>query len=139
MNALDPQANDPENILSCYLIINGPLGMSAGKIASQSAQAMLSLSEAYRLGAGDNQQRANYRKWLDGTRTITRIAETENIFQRACQELPGFTFYDAGYTEIEAGPTIHISWPIPRKPGHRITRHKRCPLLTGNPITDRRG
>jgi peptidyl-tRNA hydrolase len=139
MNNLDPQANSPEEIISCYLIINGPLGMSAGKIASQSAQAMLSLAEAYRLGAGTEEQRANYKKWLQGTRTITRIAETESIFERACKDLPGYTFYDAGYTEIEAGPTIHISWPIPRKPGHKITRHKKCPLLTGQPIFNRKG
>lgn len=139
MNSLDPQASNPEDIIACYLIINGPIGMSAGKIASQSAQAMLQLNQAYERGKGTAKQRENYQLWLDGTRTITRIAETEQIFERACNELDGYTFYDAGYTEIEPGPTIHISWPIPRSPGHRMIRHKRCPLLQGKPITSRTG
>jgi peptidyl-tRNA hydrolase len=139
MNPLDPEYLDPKNILACYLIVNGPLGMSAGKIASQSAQAMLSLTKIY-----SQQERAeyyqDYLKWLNnGTRTITRIAETPAVFERACNELPGITFFDQGLTEIEPGPTVHITYPLKRGSQFKMLRHKRCPLLSGPAIFNKYG
>lgn len=60
--------------LACYLIVNGPLGMSAGKIATQAFQRLQEACAADRCG---EDERATLRFWkTNGTRTITRIAET---------------------------------------------------------------
>lgn len=127
--------------LACYLIVNGPLGMSAGKIAAQAFQAFQRLQAACETGDCTTEEHAALEFWkTNGTRTITRIAETPAAFERACRELPGITMVDEGLTEIEPGSaTIHATWPLPRHPGPRLSRHKRIPLMQGPRIFDRRG
>lgn len=139
MNPLETCAR--EDILAVYLFINGPLGLSAGKIAAQCFQAAQRLQAAYQRGEGTVEQRAAYERWLaDGTRTICRIAETPAVFDRICRELPGATMIDEGLTECPAdSSTVHATWPIYRHLAPRLTRHKRAPLLQGPPITRARG
>jgi peptidyl-tRNA hydrolase len=130
-----------DELLSITLIINGPLGMSAGKIAAQAFQACQRLYRAYLAGEGTPAERRRFERWAaNGTRTITRIAETAQIFERACRELPGRTMIDEGVTEVAPGSaTIHATWPHDRRPAPRMCQHKRAPLLAGPPICDRRG
>lgn len=133
--------HEVQDKLACYLIVNGPLGMSAGKIAAQAFQAFQRLQQASEAGECTSEQREALEFWkTNGTRTITRIAETPAVFERACRELPGITMVDEGLTEIEPGSaTIHATWPLPRHPGPRLASHKKIQLLSGPPIFDRHG
>ena len=117
--------------LQITLIINGPLGMSAGKIAAQSFQA------AQRLFARASEQpelTEALRAWeREGTCTCTRIARTQHLFQRACEELDGplsALMIDEGLTEIAPGsPTILAYGPLRRSQSPRLLSHKNIPLL----------
>ena len=139
MNPRDPQCETPGEILAVYLIANGPLGMSAGKLAAQAFQAAVRLHQAYERGEGTSEQRRRYELWqADGTRTIARIAETPAGFERCRLELKGATMIDEGLTEVEPGSaTIHATWPLYRGE-HRLLSHKRIPLLEGAAITHAR-
>ena len=115
--------------LSVYLIINGSLGMSAGKIAAQSFQAAQRLFLASREDLDlesllDRWQRA-------GTRTCTRVALSQAVFDRACRELPGVTMIDEGMNEVDPGTaTCFATVPLSDDSElPRILRHKRVPVL----------
>jgi hypothetical protein len=90
------------------------------------------------LGQGDDAARQLFRQWQEnGTRTITRIAETPQTFARACAELPGLTMIDEGLTEVEPNSkTVHATWPMKRFPAHKCLKHKRIPLLGSEPILE---
>jgi peptidyl-tRNA hydrolase len=131
VNPLDPECHDQDNILACYIILNGSLNMSAGKACAQAFQACQRLLTAYKRGTGSRKQRADLREWrANGTRTICRIANTEHLFARCCHELDGVALIDEGLTEIPTGSiTFLATWPIRRGQAPRLLRHKNIPLL----------
>lgn len=116
--------------LAIYLIINGPLDMSAGKIAAQAFQACQRMMKMRDEGKCTPDQLRALEQWeQDGTRTICRIAETTHIFDRACHELEGVLMIDEGMTEVPAdSPTIFATFPMYRG-SHSLLAHKRIPLL----------
>lgn len=117
--------------LAVYLVVNGPLGMSAGKVAAQAFQAAQRLYQAARAEGACPEQLAALARWeREGTRTITRLAETAHVFTRVCEEVPGVVMVDEGLTEVAPdSPTVFASWPIPYARPPRPLRHRRCPLL----------
>lgn len=122
-----PEVAD-EDILSVYLIVNGPLGMSAGKIAAQAFQvSLLLLAE----GRENAQLAARLIDWnRQGWRTVVRIAETPAVFERVVAEVEGVTLCDEGLTEVETGAaTIFASWPYRRGDAPKVLSHKKVPLL----------
>src|SRR5438034_6897112 len=103
-----------ENPIAVYLVVNGSLGLSAGKIASQAFQACQRLLHKART---DSEHRRLIAAWeREGTTTICRVAETETVFERVCREVPGITFIDEGvFGCAPQSRTIHASWPVRRK------------------------
>ena len=133
MNPLDPELHQADDILAIYLIINEQAAdgapMSPGKTAAQAFQAAQRLLDAYRDGAGSDEQRASMRRWLNGgTRSIAKFAPTRHLFDRCARELDGITMVDEGLTEGTCGPTIHATWPLRRGQLPRMLRHKRLRL-----------
>ena len=114
--------------IAIYLVVNGALVLSAGKIASQAFQACRRILRA---AEDDPPRRALISAWeREGTRTICRIAETEAVFDRVCREVPGITFVDEGVYGCAPGSrTVHASWPVRRSALPRMLTHKRVPLL----------
>lgn len=117
-------------LFTVYLIINGPLEMTPGKIAAQTFQACQRLF----VKAGECEDTAELiAKWqASNTKTIVRIAETEHVFARACEELDGVLMVDEGKNEVEPGSaTVFATMPISRsgKVPQMIT-HKKMPMLT---------
>jgi len=129
MNPRDPLAHSPGDILAVYLVVNGSLGMSAGKIGSQCFQAAQRLFSA---APDDPGLAALLKDWEEqGTRTITRVALTETLFARACRELPGVAMIDEGLTEVpEDSATVFATHPIRRNQLPRMLCHRKVPLLT---------
>lgn len=126
---------DPTQILEIYLVVNGALNMSAGKIASQSFQAAQRLIDAANDPSCDPAHRQRIEQWKQqGTRTICRLAQTQHIFDRLRQEVPGATMVDEGLTEVQPGSaTVHATWPIWRNQAPRMIKHKRCVVYGGAP------
>ena len=137
-----------EDILSVYVVLNGTLGMSPGKAAAQSfhigwvlASGIEALNWAY--------LNEVYPDWIDGRkvskildrnfqwltqgrRVVTRLAETENVWERAKQELDGFLTLDEGMTEVEHGAeTALVTFPMYRDEIPKILTHKRLQLYRG--------
>jgi hypothetical protein len=114
--------------IAIYLIVNGALDLSAGKIASQAFQACQRL---FRASENDQARRRLLAAWeREGTRTICRVAETAEVFERVCREVPGITFVDEGiYGCAPQSRTVHASWPVRRSALPRMLTHKRVPLL----------
>ena len=109
------------------MIINGPLNMSAGKIAAQVFQAAQRL-----FAAADTDQAELLRQWQEnGTCTRVRIALTPATFERACRELDGVAMVDEGVNEVAPDTTTcFATYPIDDgQPLPRILTHKRCPVL----------
>jgi Peptidyl-tRNA hydrolase PTH2 len=117
-----------EDPIAVYLVVNGPLGLNAGKIASQAFQACQRL---LRDSGTDPERRRLIAAWEhEGTRTICRVAETEAVFERVRREVPGITLVDEGiYGCAPQSRTIHASWPVRRSALPRMLAHKRVPLL----------
>lgn len=117
-----------EDILSVYLIVNGPLGMSAGKVAAQAFQvSLLLLAE----GRENKDLAERLMEWnLQGWRTVVRVAETPAVFERVLAEVGGVALRDEGLTEVESGATtIFASWPYRRADAPKVLSHKKVPLL----------
>lgn len=113
--------------LTVYLVVRGPLGMSPGKIASQAFQAAQRLlEEEWTL-----EQTMLLEDWRrEGTCTVTRIAETEQVFERVRWEIEGSVMIDEGETEVLPNTaTLFASLPIRRSRAPSILKHKRIPLL----------
>jgi peptidyl-tRNA hydrolase len=126
---LDERAlRDP---LSVYLIINGPLNMSTGKIAAQAFQAAQRLFARAQDPDASPEHAQALAEWLaEGTCTITRVAETDVVFERARQELDCVEMVDEGLTEVQPGScTMLAVGPIRRSQEPRMLRHKRCRLM----------
>jgi hypothetical protein len=121
-----------DDVIAVYLVVNGGLAMSAGKVASQAFQACWRLLRAAEAPDCDPVRRELIAAWENqGTRTICRIAETQAVFRRVCREVPGITLVDEGiYGCAPNSPTIHASWPVRRADAPRMLSHKRVPLLS---------
>lgn len=131
MNQRDPFADNPDEILAVYLIINGSLEMSAGKIAAQCFQVAQRLLRAAEAPETDPNLVAALADWeRQGTRTITRIALSETLFERVCHDLDGVLMVDEGLTEVPANSaTVFATWPLRRGELPRMLRHRSVPLL----------
>lgn len=130
MNPREPE-HDQAGIIAVYLVVNGSLNMTAGKIASQAFQVCQRLLRAADDPGFDPQTREMIHAWeRQGTRTICRIAETEAVFERVCAEAPGITLVDEGVFGCEPdSATIHAVFPCRRDQTPKILRHKRVQLL----------
>lgn len=103
--------------------------MSAGKIAAQSFQAAQRLFASAR---DDAELTVLLERWQTaGTRTCTRIALSQAVFDRACRELPGAIMVDEGMNEVDPyTATCLATAPLPDGSElPRILRHKRMPVL----------
>jgi peptidyl-tRNA hydrolase len=128
---LSPDARptvEPEDILAVTLVLNGALGMSPGKTATQAFQGCLAL---YRLAEEDPELSGQLKDWEEqGWRTVVRIAETEGVFARVLDEVDGVVLHDEGLTEVEDGAaTAFVSVPHRRGQTPKMLSHKRVPLL----------
>lgn len=126
--------DDHTDTLRVYLIVNGPLGMSPGKIAAQSFQACERLHRCIvRIEGEDGQSfeiRQAIRKWKAHTTTIAKVATTPKMFKRVCADIPGVIMIDEGYTEVPAGsPTVFASWPMRQVDAPALLNNKKIPLL----------
>lgn len=120
-----------EEILSVYVVFNGPLKMSAGKLAAMGFHCG---RRAERQVFTDVRMVPSWKDWANwynqGKRVVTKIAETENVFARVCAELMGFGHHDEGLTEVEHGACVaFVTKPYRRDEVPQILRHKRCQLL----------
>jgi peptidyl-tRNA hydrolase len=115
-----------------FLIVNGSLAMSAGKIAAQSFQAAQRLLDK----AGDDPELAEaLASWkASGTRTRTKVAPTAHLFERAMRDLVperAAVMIDEGNTEVDPGSaTVIATWPMDESELPRILRHKRIRTMT---------
>ncbi|WP_217925147.1 peptidyl-tRNA hydrolase [Miltoncostaea oceani] len=125
--------SERDHELAVYLVVNGPLEMSTGKIAAQAFQAAQRLFRAASHPDCPLHLIEALRAWeAEGTRTITRVAQTAHVFSRVVAEVEGVVMVDEGLTEVEPGSvTVFASWPIPMGDAPRALRHRRCPLLRG--------
>lgn len=116
-----------EDILAICVIVNGPLEMGPGKVASQTLQVGLALKE--RMDA-DGRSDA-YEAWrAQGLRTVVRVARTEAVFERALSELDGVALQDEGLTEVKRGAvTVFCTLPDRRGEQPKVLGHKKMPLL----------
>lgn len=129
MNPRDPQAHAPEEIVEAVLVVNGSLGMNAGKIASQAFQAARLMLRTLEQD-GSPQIRELLERWeRDGTRTICRVAETAAVFDRVCREASGVVFVDEGVYGCEPdSPTVFAAFPHRRSERPQVLSHKRVQL-----------
>ena len=120
---------DP-TIPAIYIVINGPLGMSTGKIAAQTFQVFERLSSE--IVAVGNEQACErfYRDWREHTTTIVRVAKTPMMWERVKAEVGGVVMVDEGYTEVDPGTeTCFASWPLLLAEVPKILSNAKVPLL----------
>lgn len=115
---------------SVYLVVDGELGMSPGKIAAQAFQACQRL---YRRAQSEPELARRLDEWeRSGTRTCTRRAKTTHLFQRACRELDCAVMVDEGLTEVAPQTaTCLATWPLYPDELPRMLRHKGVPVMNG--------
>lgn len=118
------------DVLSIYVVLNGPLNMSPGKSAAQS----------FHVGwlCAYMEDILGYRKGIDsaiadwkvqGRRVVVRVAETPHVFERVMKECKGVAQRDEGLTEVERGSvTAFATIPYRRDNIPKILTHKRCQL-----------
>lgn len=117
-----PRDTPEEEILSAYVVINGALGMTPGKVAAQVFHGGWMLSQTGMYSQGWKEQ---------GRRVVVRVAETAHVFARVIAECEGVLQVDEGLTEVEHGAeTVFVSIPYARKNVPKILTHKRCQLYT---------
>jgi peptidyl-tRNA hydrolase len=135
MNPRDPCIDCPDEVLAVYVVVNGSLGMSSGKIVSQTFQVAQRLFRHAR--DADPEMKELIQAWEEqGTRTISRIATSEAIFDRVCRELPGVVMCDEGLTEVPPNSnTMFATFPIYRGELPRMLKHRKVPLLTSLPTS----
>ena len=125
-----------DEVISVYVVVNGSLGMSPGKIAAQVFHATrlwkdyLHKQKFLRtepwVGEG-----ASVPAWENqGCRVVTRLAETEHLFNRVMKEIDGVGMQDEGLTEVPYGSwTVFITRPFTRANAPRLLHNKRIQLL----------
>lgn len=125
---------DRDELYEVVLVVNGSLGMGAGKIAGQAFQFAMRLCwwAPYRQQLWEKKGWAD---WAEGrTRTIVKIAKTADIFKRVCEDVDGFTMADEGFTEVDAGAeTLFVSCPFLHKDRPGILDNKKVKLLVELP------
>src|SRR5437588_8741338 len=84
---------DATNVLRVYLVFNGELGMSTGKLAAQAFQACERIFEEMH-AEGLEAVRERVYEWKRHTTTITRIARNTHVFERVCAECEGVVMVD---------------------------------------------
>ena len=103
--------------MTAYIIVNESLGMSKGKIASQSAHGILAMNR-FLLANG-----INHSKWLSNGEKIVVVKASNDLINQLLDEydekIPSsntfnlFPIHDAGRTEVESGSlTVLASTPI---------------------------
>lgn len=113
-------------IPAVYVVFNGPLGMSPGKMAAQAFQACQRLYA--RADAENNVTLMEI--WERHTTTITRYAKTPAMWERVKAEVGGVLMVDEGYTEVEPGSeTCLASWPLLLADVPKILSNSKVPLL----------
>lgn len=123
---------DRDEILRVYLVFNGSLGMSPGKMAAQAFQACQRLLITRCPESFDSWEAwlAHLEVWEKHTTTIARVAKTPVIFERVCGEVPGVVMVDEGYTEVPAGSvTCFASLPMLMSEAPKILSNAKVPLL----------
>ena len=125
-----------EDILSVYVILNGSLGMTGGKAASQSFHcgwyvAWLFYDRGFEEVPGD---RESWEGWENqGRRVVVRLCETPAVFERVKRECDGHLARDEGVTEVEHGSeTAFVTVPYRRDSIPKVLTHKRLQLYRGN-------
>lgn len=121
----------PEDFFSIYVVINGSLGMSPGKVAAQSFHCGW-MSNLWSWPAVMEPSHIEAQtKWIaQGRRVVVRIAETEHVFQRVMDECEGVGQRDEGLTEVERGSiTAFVTRPYTRANAPKILSHKKVQLL----------
>jgi len=111
----------PEDIWSVYVVINGSLGMSAGKVAAQTFHCGWMIGKS---GLGYVPDVGN---WMQqGRRVRVRIAETQYLFDRVMNETMGQGQQDEGLTEVERGSiTAWVTKPYLPADTPKILSHKK--------------
>lgn len=112
-----------DDVWSIYVVLNGSLDMSPGKMASQAFHCgWYACSE---LGIG-----WAYHEWkTQGRRVVVRVAETEHVFTRVVEECNGYAARDEGLTEVERGAiTAFVTVPYQRIYTPKILSHKKVQL-----------
>lgn len=134
---------DTGNLPRVYLVVNGPLGMTPGKIAAQTFQACERLYVETRrleqrvvdhLGIPSSRAWTATKQilldWEKHTTTIALVATTPKMFKRVCAEVPGVVMVDEGHTEVPPGSaTVFASWPIRRADAPKLLSNAKIPLL----------
>lgn len=103
--------------MSAYIIVNESLGMSKGKIASQSAHGILAMN---RFLLNNN---IDHKKWLSNGEKIVVVKASNDLINQLLidynEKIPSvntfnlFPIHDAGRTEVESGSlTVLTSTPI---------------------------
>jgi peptidyl-tRNA hydrolase len=121
-----PDVED-RDVISVHLVLNGSLGMTPGKCASQSFHCGWLLHEAAMHGWLGW---ARYRSWVrQGRRVVVRVAETEAVFERIERECEGVLQRDEGMTQVEHGAaTALVTFPYRRGDTPKVLSHKKAQL-----------
>lgn len=106
-----------KDVVEIYVVVNGALGMSAGKIAAQVFHAGWLANYLVATGDGWKEQ---------GRRVSVRIAETPHVFERVRAECLGMNQRDEGLREVERGSiTAFVTIPYRRGDAPKILSHKK--------------
>lgn len=109
-----------EDVISVYVILNGSLHMSPGKMAAQSFHCGWLCRDRF-VDKDWTQQ---------GRRVVVRLAETPHAFQRVMEECKGVAQQDEGLTEVQRGAiTAFVTIPYRRADIPKILTHKKVQLF----------
>jgi peptidyl-tRNA hydrolase len=119
---------DPVDILSVYVILNGSLGMTPGKAAAMAFHCGWLTNEAI-----SQLEPLAYQAWIfQGRRVVTRLAETEAVFERVKRECEGYVQRDEGMTEVDHGAEVAVvTIPYRRDTIPKVLTHKKVQLYRG--------
>lgn len=112
--------------------------MSPGKIQAQTFQMAERL---FRAADEDQALHDLIQIWrATHTKTITRFAETQGVFDRCVAEMEGIVMIDEGKNEVEPGSvTMFATFPINVAQGNpKLMGHKRIPMYRGDEYAKRR-
>lgn len=125
-----PEIADAD-VLSVYVILNGSLGMTPGKLASQAFHCGWYVRQMAK-----DSERDWHEDWVgwaaQGRRVVVRLAETEAVFERVKRDCEGHLARDEGVTEVEHGAeTAFVTIPYRRDSIPKVLTHKRLQLYRG--------
>jgi hypothetical protein len=111
--------------LTEIVLVFSPVDMGLGKAAGQAFQAAL------RAHFWSHALDGLYDYLSDGTRTIVKRAQSESIFQRIIEEVPGYVMVDEGFTEFggKRTATLFVSHPFKHRDRPKVLDHKRVKML----------